>query len=273
MSNLKVPFCCSTMTNEDYHGSWGYSRSSLMEFDISPYNYWAKYLAPGAPSREIKTEATMFGNAFHTLILEPHKFTDEFYIAPARVLLKDVGREIYDNYKNEIEKNEHKKLISREDWQILCAMEDRLKNHQAIELIEKGRYENSFFWEDKDSKLILKARPDILHKNMIIDLKTCADASPKAFQSSMVKYGYHVQGAMIRDAVEIVEGRRIDTVINICIKTSYPYNIGIYIIDEDALNSAQEKYKQLCVDLRNAIETGDFPDFGVHTIGLPKWAL
>ena len=273
MNTLKVPFCTSTMSNEDYHASYGYSRSSLMEFDISPYNFWAKYMAPNPPSREIKTEATMFGNAFHTLILEPQKFADEFFIAPTKLLLKDVGRESYDSYKRILENNRNKKLLSQEDWQILCAMENRLKNHQAIELIANGRYENSFFWTDWDSGLILKARPDILHKNMIIDLKTCADASPKAFQSSMVKYGYHVQGAMVRDAVEIVEGRRIDTVINICIETKYPHNMGIYIMDEEALNSAQAKYKQLCLDLKTALETNDFPDFGVHTIGLPKWAL
>jgi hypothetical protein len=89
----------------------------------------------------------------------------------------------------------------------------------------------------------------------------------------MVDYGYHIQFAMIRDAVEIIEGRRINNCINIVIETKYPYNMAIYIIDEFALDEGQVKYKQLCLDLKNAIAENKWSDFGIQEIGLPKWAL
>ena len=33
------------------------------------------------------------------------------------------------------------------------------------------KYEQSFFWQDPATGLLLKARPDILHEDMIVDLK------------------------------------------------------------------------------------------------------
>ncbi len=269
------PGVYADLSNEEYHGhKESISRSALMEFDRSPYTYWAKHLNPDRPKRDA-TQQMILGSAFHTMILEPNLFDKQYAVMPPKVLLKNVGRETYDAFKKqEAELSESTKIILSDD-EFLNLANMRLsleRNENALSLIRESRIENSFFWEDKQSGLLLKSRPDILHHNIIVDLKTCADASPRAFQNSMVSGGYHMQGAMIRDAVEAIEGRRINNVINICIETKYPFNMAIYIIDEFALDAAEEKYKQLCLDLKEAIETKTFPDYGIQTIGLPKWA-
>jgi len=267
--------CETNLTNEEYHENKFYiSRSAIMDFDKSPYTYWAKHLNPFRPKKDATPQMQM-GSAFHTLILEPHTFTDIYGIAPPKVLLKDVGREVYDDFKKAAEELEKsgKIVLSQEDWQVLCEMEKKVKsNEQAMQLICDSRIENSFFWQDDHSGLLLKARPDILHENMIVDLKTTSDASPRAFQNEMVKYGYHIQFAMIRDAVEKIEDRRISNFINIVIETKYPYNMAIYIIDEFAVDEGQVKYKNICLDLKHSLEENSFNDYGIQTIGLPKWA-
>ena len=277
MSKEIKPGVYTDLTNEEYHGhKESISRSAMMDFAKSPFTYWAKHLNPLRPLKEA-TPQMQLGSAFHALILEPHVFEKEYFIMPERVLLKNVGREAYDEYKKTEEEAKNckdKVVLSRDDYLVLLEMQSRFQlNKEAVELIRDSRIENSFFWIDKDSELLLKARPDILHENMIVDLKTCADASPKAFQNTMVSGGYHIQGAMIRDAVEATEGRRINHVINICIETKYPYNMAIYIIDEFAIDAGQEKYKQICIDLKNARETNSFNDYGIQTISLPKWAI
>lgn len=266
----------SDLSNELYHGhKESISRSALMAFDRSPYSYWAYHLNPDRPKKD-KTPQMEMGSAFHTLILEPHLFDKQYFILPEKVLLKNVGREKYDEYKRiekEAESCQDKVVLSRDDYNVLLAMQAKLKtNKEAVELIEGARIENSFFWKDEHSGLLLKCRPDILHDNMIVDLKTCTDASPRAFQFEMVKYGYHIQGAMIRDGVERLEGKRINNVINICVETKYPHNMAIYIIDEFAIDEGHMKYKQICLDLSRAIVHNEFKDYGIQTIGLPRWA-
>lgn len=268
--------CHRGMHNETYHAIKSFiSRSSIMDFLRSPYSYWAKHLNPERPKRDA-TAAMTLGSAFHTLALEPTLFNEQYVMKPAPMLLKDVGREAYDIYKNAVEYIEKcgKEVISADEYNTLESMLIKLhSNKEAMELIHDSRIENSFFWQDMESGLLLKSRPDILHENVIVDLKTTSDASPRAFQNEMVKYGYHIQFAMIRDAVEAIEGRRINHFINIVIETKYPYNMGIYMIDEFTVDEGQAKYKHACLDLKEAIADDKWDDYGIRTISLPKWAF
>jgi hypothetical protein len=263
------------LTNEQYHSMKNYiSRSALMDFDKSPYTYWAKHINPDRPKKDATPQMEL-GSAFHTLILEPHLFADQYVIKPPRVLLKDVGREAYDDFKRkELElESTNKIVLSQEDYLNLLAMEKKIRsNDQAMQLIEGARIEHSLFWQDEHSGLFLKSRPDIWHDNMIVDLKTTSDASPRAFQFEMVKYGYHVQFAMIRDAIEKIEGRFLSHFIDLVIESKYPHNMAIYMIDEFAIDEGQVKYKNICLDLKNSTEENNFKDYGIQTIGLPRWA-
>ncbi len=268
--------CYQELSNENYHAIKSHlSRSAIIDYDKSPYTYWAKHLNPERPIKDATLQMEL-GTAFHTLILEPKRFNEEYIMKPTPVLLKDVGREAYDKYKGVCDYIEKcgQRVLSFDDWHNLMAMKTKLEsNEQAMQLVRDSRIENSFFWKDDYTGMLVKARPDILHENMIVDLKTCSDASPRAYQAEMVKYGYHIQGAMVRDAVKAIEGRRINNVINICVETKYPHNMAIYIIDELAIDEGQVKYKNILLAIKHAIGNNEWLDYGVQTISLPKWAM
>lgn len=268
--------CYKDLSNEDYHAIKSYvSRSVLMDFMRSPHYYFWNHEAIDKPKKE-ETDAMIFGSAFHTIVLEPLEFWNRYTVEPEKVLLKDVGRTKYEEYKTQCEEidKSNKIRLPLNTFQKLNDMNSILHMHPKIlELLIGGINESSYFWQDENTGTLLKCRPDILHENMIIDLKTCADASPRGFQSAMVAGGYHIQGAMIRDGVRAITGRDITNFICIAIEKTYPYTTGIYIVDEFALEVGQEKYKQALVDLKIAKETNNFPDYGIQTISLPKWAL
>lgn len=264
------------LSSEDYHGDKNsISRSALMEFKKSARKYWAKHLNPDRPEEEPKT-SWMFGTAFHTFILEPHLFYDNYLVLPRKVLLKDVGREKYEEFKKaEKEAEESNKVVlSFSDFERLFNMRTSLlENERAKKLVEGAIYESSYFWQDEHSGLILKSRPDILHSNIYVDLKTIDDASPENYQREMVRYGYHIQGAMVKDGIKQIEERELSACINICVEKSYPHSIGIYIIDETAIEAGHVEYKQLCLDLKNCQSENLWADYSIQTIGLPKWAM
>jgi exodeoxyribonuclease VIII len=281
-----------SMSNEDYHATSAISRSGIMLFMQSPYKFWAHYLNPHRPPKE-STKAMDFGSAFHMYVLENDKFCEEYFLAfeplksPPKVLLKNVGRPAYEAYKAEKakidfmnesalqdfeDKTEGKKIISFDDQMVLQNMLVALKaDPQAWQLIEKASYEQSYFWQDEESGLWLKSRPDILHSNMIVDLKTCANAASYAYQRAMVDGGYHLQGAMCREAIRVVEGREINNVINVCIEKAYPYAIGIKIIGEDALRAGHARYKEILMQMKQCFETNVWPSYEPETVELPNW--
>lgn len=260
---------------EDYHADSSISRSGIKAFLESPYKYWAEYLNPERPSKE-STPAMEFGSAFHCYILEPDLFNKNYAVKPAPVLLKGSGKEAYEAYKNILLKLESSgiQLIEYKNFLIMEAMREALIIHsQAWELIQGAYYEQSFFWQDEHSGLMVKARPDILRDNCIIDLKTCASADSRSFRNQMYDQGYHIQGAMIREGVKQLTGVDIPNVINICIEKTYPYQIGIKIISEQALEHGHMKFKQALLNMKQCFEENRWPSHEAEIIDLPSWAL
>ncbi len=206
------------LSSEDYHNDKSsISRSALCDFKKSAKKYWAKHLNPDRPIEETKP-SWIIGSALHTMILEPHLFEEQYFTLPEKVLLKDVGRELYDEYKRiEKEAEETKKQVL--SWnireQLQCMQASLFANTRAKELIEGAVYESSYFWEDPHSGLMLKSRPDILQGNIYVDLKTIEDASPENYQREMAKYGYHIQAAMVKDGVLKLEQQELLACINV----------------------------------------------------------
>lgn len=271
-----LPGIYTDLSSEEYHkDKTSISRSSIMDFKKSPRKYWAKHINPNRPKEEPKA-AWNFGSAFHMFILEPDLFNNTYLIEPERVFLKDVGREKYEEFKLKMEQIEKSgsPVISSKEWETILAMRESLKeNKKAWDLIEGGVYESSYFWVDSESGLTLKSRPDILHDKIYVDLKTCTEGSPDTFQREMVKYGNYIQAAMVRDSVEILKGSKISACINICVETTYPYSVGIYIIDPEAVQFGSDEYKRISLDLKHAFVHNTWDDYPISTIGLPKWVL
>ena len=264
-----------TLDIEEYHGHReSISRSALMMFNECPRMYWAHYINPNRPPKNV-TDAMIFGNAYHTLILEPHEFEKRYVIEPERVYLKDVGRELYDVYKAECEALEHsdKIVLSQVDWYNLQEMRAVLMaDEDARELLAGAVVEQSYFWVDEGSGLLVKSRPDALHANMIVDLKTIDSAAPGEYQRPMMNGWYHVQGSMVRDARRALEGRNVNNVINIAQEKKYPYLVGIKIIDEKALDAGELLYKQKLKELKSCIDDNIWNGYEIETVSLPRWA-
>jgi hypothetical protein len=262
------------ISNEEYHGNKDYlSRSSLKDYDRNPYYYWAMHLNPDRPERKA-TPQMDFGSAFHLFICEPEKFDLECAVEPEKKVLKYDGEEEYRAYKLECEElaRSGKLILSSAEFETLKEMKAALTRDSRIEgLIEGAEVEKSFFWQDKETGLYLKSRPDLLHTNMIVDVKTCADASPRAFSAAIADYWYHVQAAMVQDAVLATEGRMIESFIFVGCEKKYPFNTCVYLLEEDSIKKGREKYKEILPLLKHSLEHNDWPDFEIQSIGLPGW--
>jgi hypothetical protein len=284
-----------SISNEQYHQMGGISRSGIMEFRRSPRHFWHKYLNDGYVQKA-STPDMQFGSAVHTYILEPEKFEQEYVIKPAKKdklpevpLLKDVGREEYDKAKAiyEIERKTRKadelsfyqfslgkKQIAQEDFDKLKQMAASLKeNPQTDGLLTDAQYEKSIFWIDKDTGLLCKARPDVWHDHFVVDLKTTADAAPRAFQRDYYAYGYHLQIAMIYEAIKNITGIAITDFIDLAIEKEEPYATAIYPIDITALEQGIKEFRHTLVEMKQCFDAGYFPSYKSQTISLPNYAM
>jgi exodeoxyribonuclease VIII len=161
-------------SNEAYHPGPGVSRSALLEFKRSPYHYWYKYKNPDYIP-ESPTPAQILGSALHMAILEPKKFKEQFVILPKVDKRTQAGAEKWKQLQEEIG---NRSILTEAQYEELQAMKASFEeNTLAVQLIKNAQIEQSIYWNDPDTGILCKCRPDILHNNLVVDLKTAHDGS------------------------------------------------------------------------------------------------
>jgi len=262
----------------DYHSGPGISRSSLIHFQRSPFHYWHNAMNPFKEEKEPvdvikKVNSLDFGNALHTYILEPDTFFDRYVVLEKVNRATKEGKALYAEIKNFAEQRSLQ-IICREAFAEIQAMNRSLQsNEDARGLIADALYERSIYWNDPNTDLLCKVRPDIWHSNMIVDLKTCQSASYKDFQRSIIGYGYHVQAGMIQEAIKHVLNEKIKNFVYVAIEKDPPYAVAVYQLEEMAIEHGVAQFRHLIRGVRECIDNNHWPSYESSVINLPSWAI
>lgn len=258
----------------DYHGGEGFSRSSLIEFQKSPFHFWYK-LNNKEEKQEVeiirKINSLDFGNALHVYVLERDTFDDRYIVMPKVNRATKVGKLAYADI---LDRSGTKQIICEEAFAEIDLMSQSIDAHdEARELITGALYERSVYWNDSNTGLLCKVRPDIWHSNMICDLKTCVSASYKDFQRSIISYGYHLQAGMIQEGIHELLGEKIKNFVYIAIEKEPPYAVGIYQLDEMAVEEGVAQFRRIIKGVKECMDANQWPSYQSSLINLPAWAL
>lgn len=278
--------------NDVYHSSSGISRSGVMRFKQSPWHYWHRYLNP-EKTEAFCSPAMKLGELVHALVLEPEQFKERYAVKPELLdvpkvgLLKDLGREEYDIQKDiqQSVKDENfrimetfdlntegKELISFDMFHEARLYADAvLKDNIAQSLFTDVSVEKSIYFTHKPTGLQCKVRPDAWAGSIVTDLKTCKDASYRAFQSSAYSGGYFIQAAMIKEALESI-GQRLEKFIFYCVEKSPCVPCTYYIVDDDSLERGLNEFNTVMYGIAHCLETNKWPSYKPQTLTYPAWA-
>lgn len=256
------------LSNEDYHASSAISKSGLMTFKRSPLHYYDAYLSDSRAQKE-QTPQMLLGSIVHTMILEGDELNNRYVSAPKIDKRTNAGKEEWLRFSEE---NKNKQVVDASTWSDSMYMSERIfKNSKAMELIEGGINESSIFYNDIDTGLMCKSRPDVLFQSHVVDLKTTNDASPEAFSKSVYTYGYHIQCAMMQEAIHSQLGVMIKNFFFVCVETKAPFYTAIYILDDEAIHKGREEAKDLMEKYKTCKENNEWNGYEIMQISLPRW--
>lgn len=257
------------MRSEDYHAHEGTGHTMLAKMLTSPLAFqWAK------EHPEEPTPAMMFGTAFHTAILEPERFANEYIVIELDRRTK-VGKEAYENALSE-----GKKVLSVAEMEKIKSMLSNVAKNDTVVNLLNSPSEVSYFWEDKYTGLQCKARADSIKsldsRDLLIDVKTTTDCSATAFAKACVNYNYDLQAAYYTTGYTELTGRQCDFVF-IVIEKEPPYDFNIFTCNTEMLNKGFEDMRYCLNLLKQCKETGNFygkngTDGGIIELSLPSWA-
>ena len=247
--------CRPDIPNEVYHADRScVSVSGLKEILRSPAHFQA-YLQ-GANRKE--TSAMFLGTAVHTRLLEPHLYASEYVVAP----ISDKRLKAYKEFEIA---NANKKILTPDQMAVIEGIAQSVSQHTSADtLLRAGLVEHSIIWQDEETGIWLKIRPDCLcvdfDTGICLDVKKTTDASRQAFKWACDRYLYDLQAAVYLEGLRQVFKRDFDFVF-LPIEEEAPYGCALYGAPDDMLQDGKRLFRKAMRELKQCRDSGLWPSY------------
>lgn len=167
-------------------------------------------------------------------------------------------------------------VLTAEQWDQLQGMRASVVAHPAANRLltaVPGKAEVSFYWNDASTGELCRIRPDWLRDDdVIVDLKTCEDASPDGFAKSVANWRYDVQDAFYCDGFRAVTGRKARFVF-IAVEKKPPYAVAVYTLDAESKELGRAQYRADLDKYAECIANDNWPGYGdaIQKLNMPGW--
>ena len=261
-------------TSEEYHADSAnsVSHSELECFAQSPRLYEGRYLTGEFPREE--SAALDLGIVLHAELLEDKR---KHELIPDSVLSASGARQ-GNAWKDFANANVGKILLKASEYEPVLRMRESIERHEAARRLlfdAAGQIEYSIRFECPITGIQRRARLDKLLGNVIVDLKSCRDASPKAFSRHAFEYAYHRQCAFYQDAIEALTGERHPFVF-VAIEKTPPFSCEVYELKEDFVALGRLDNERLLRRFAQCRESGVWlreRHGEIHELSAPVWAF
>lgn len=253
------------MTEQEYRAYPAVNKSTLWELRRSPAHYKWALEHPRADSPALR-----FGRELHMAILQPEEFTEQYAVVPEMDRRTKEGRERWDRFCAALDGRE---AISQQDYDTIMAMYDAVWNTQdAADLLDGCKTELPVFWTDDATGMECKCRMDAVKPGVVVDLKTCADASTGAFLKDALRYGYDVQAAhYLRGYRTLYDapGR----FVFVAVEKTPPYAVNVITASDGFVDRGTWTLISLMDKLKECKQIDKWPGYGANELVLPEWAM
>ncbi len=279
---ITSPGCYVDLDIERYHGQCtdgpSISSSGLRTIFIdSPAHYWVgSHLNPNRAD-EPQSEALILGRAAHHLLLGEKEFGRLFVVRPDRF---DSWRTAEaKTWKAEQEKAGMTVLLPGQ-IEIIRGMHASLQAHPLIAGgILDGAIEHSLIWQDEETGIWLKARPDAIPtaSGDFADLKTAASVAPEDLSRAVSDRRLDMQAALVKWGAKAVLGIEMNDFALVFVEKAPPHCIEVRVIRQDHIEEAEGDLRAALRLFAKCLKTNTWPGPGgsmsdLAPIGLSDFA-
>lgn len=151
----------------------------------------------------------------------------------------------------------------------------------ALLATDRGKPEQSLFWEDERAGIWRRARLDWLPdprpgaRMVIPDYKTAVSAEADAFRRTAANLRYHMQAAQYIDGVRALGLDEDPAFLFIVQEKAAPYLVHVIGLEDEAINAGRARNAEAAEIWRDCTKAGYWPgysDLDITYISLPPWA-
>lgn len=276
------------MSMTHYHGqtvcpgvsvsSTGIRKAALQ----SPLAFWkTSDLNPDRYPPKEESDALILGKAAHCLILGDEVFAENFAYVPEDAPKRPTSVQVANFERDgkwsaaaaeggpwwaafEIEAAGRSLLTAEQVTKIGYMAENLQALPEAREALIGDLTEISMIWQDEQTGLWVKSRPDCIPSNGVDfgDLKTFSPKGADLMLSAMravTDHGYAVQMAMAVEGAERIFGTSATRCALIFIQTTEPYEPVPLMLDEDAIHWGRVLFRDGLNKIAHGLKAGEWP--------------
>uniref|UniRef100_A0A6M3ITI9 Putative exodeoxyribonuclease 8 PDDEXK-like domain-containing protein n=1 Tax=viral metagenome TaxID=1070528 RepID=A0A6M3ITI9_9ZZZZ len=249
----------------------------------------------------------ILGRLFHTLLVEPAMFESHFRLVdnktfPIQIYLDEAKTRISMRYPSNrghfqhcltIAKGEKIDVVTDTIYNVASAMVQAVERDNGIACIERFRdksayvettmlgiaiFDDSGFqkfeplhfegYKAKKSEILVKTRPDFFTHDILIDVKTDKEISPRIFAKTCLYLGYDIQLSFaidLHNAIFPDDPLPDDNVFILAVEKKEPYQSVIYKCPESMIQTGRDRYRKRLEWIKIAIDTGKWVGFNIYS--------
>lgn len=242
-----------------------------------PLEYWAFSVLN--PKRYIMDDkgAYSFGRAAHCLIVGGEVFSERYVLRPRVIDEKpwQSNRTVCREWvANQLEAG--LTIITPDDLYHIENMAKVLETHPMAETLLQGEVEKSLVWQDDETGVWLKARPDVIptFDNVSNDYKTTTSiCRPYELNRDIARYGYFMQLALVEEGLRVLKGaENLNMVLTFQTKKE-PYHIAPIEISPEYLSLGHDLNRRALRTFADCWAKQDWPGYveGIPVAHAPEW--
>lgn len=263
------------MTEREYRSHPAISRSDLWKIRESPEKFRYYMDNPQEP-----TPALLFGQVVHKLLLQKDTFLEQFAVAPDVDRRTKDGKAEWNEFVSTAEES-GRVIVPKEMYTQAIQMVLKAIDEPFVSKLLSSEHEKEYFWTDEmtgeDCKCRVDAITEIGDNLVVVDYKTCNDASTDGFMRDAIKYGYHFQAAMYSVGVEENTGRK-PLFVFIAQEKNPPYAVNILQADEPFIQHGYDTFRELLGIYHYCKQTNNWYGYTgreniINSLSLPAWMV
>lgn len=256
------------MPIEAYHDHPAISKSGLWTIYTETPRHFRH-----APKKQSK--AFDFGQAVDIAILEYDTFEDRVMRGPA-----DRRGNKWEAAQAEAT-NSGRLLLTAGDFERALMCRDAVHASSYVNRIITGgdaktNVRQASAFATMGDGLEVKCRPDLARSDLsiLLDLKTCRDASPRGFAKAVAEYGYHAQEAWYTDTWQAAGGFPVAGFVFLAVESEDPFCASVYELEPSAVDEGRAAMAEAFATYAACMKSNEWPGYPetVQPLALPRWA-
>jgi hypothetical protein len=289
---ITAPGAYPDISNEDYHRNAnllpGPSLSSSGAKKLlaqSPFHFW--YDSPLNPGRPDEGDASHFaiGKAAHDVLLLADRFDKHYHVLPEGFAWNKT-KAMPDAIAEATAAQEAGLcLLKHDDKATVDAVAAVLaKNPLVCGALKNGVTEETLAWQDPETGVWLRARPDFRSNTILtggkvrldVDLKFMAatHCSPVGFSRAIGNFGFHQSAAFYAEGLKACHGHAPTNRLHIVVEKDAPHSVSLYELPHEDVARGHDLNRRAIRLFADCLSADRWPAYSDEPseCGLPGWA-